>query len=99
MSVIAEVIDEIEELETYMAARLEAIRAKLRSYDASLGKSRKVVYVGPDGRLTEAGVRYCETAFAEGRGPSEIASALGVTVPAIVQRRKRWMQRRTRSAK
>jgi hypothetical protein len=93
MSVLAEVADEIEDLQRYVDARLNAIRARLVAYEASLGKHGKVALIGPDGRLTDAGVRYCESAFAEGRGPSEIAAALGVTVPAIVQRRQRWLLR------
>lgn len=99
MSVLAQVADELEELQTYVDARLSEIRARLVAYDASLGKQGKVAYVGPDGRLTDAGVRYCETAFAEGRGPSEIATALGVTVPAIVQRRQRWLLRKKKGGK
>lgn len=90
MSELSKIADEIEALEEEFSSRLEALRARVLAYDASLGKQAKVRYVGQDGRLTEAGVRYCEKAFEEGRGPSEIAAAIGVTVPAIVMRRQRW---------
>lgn len=93
MSVLDELADDLDELQGYVDARLGVIRARLVAYQASLGKQGNVAYVGSDGRLTDAGVRYCEAAFAEGRGPSEIANALGVTVPAIVQRRQRWLKR------
>lgn len=96
MTVLAEVAEEIEELEAYMATRLAQLRARLRAYDASLGDQGDVEWVGSGGRLTEAGIRYCEEAFAEGRGPTEIAGALGVTVPAIVVRRQRWAEEQER---
>jgi hypothetical protein len=76
--------------------RADALRAQIRSYKASLGKAANVQYVRSDGRLSEAGVRYCNEAFKQGRGPSEIARALGVTVPAIVMRRKQWQAARSR---
>ena len=99
MSVLSQIADEVEQLDNYVAERLAEMRAKLLAYDASLGKQGKVTYVGPDGRLTEAGVRYCEKAFAEGRGPTEIATTLGVTVPAIVMRRQRWLKQRNRGSR
>lgn len=99
MAVLTEVAEEIEELEAYMAHRLGELRAKLRAYEASLGDQGEVEWVGPGGRLTEAGVRYCEKAFADGRGPTEIAGALGVTVPAIVVRRQRWAEEQDKLSK
>jgi hypothetical protein len=89
-------IDDLDRLAEAFAERNDALRAKLRAYRASLGKQGEPVFVGGDGRLTEAGIRYAETAFADGRGPTEIARALGVTVPAMVTRKKKWMESRTK---
>jgi hypothetical protein len=86
----AHVEAQLEELRAYVSARTSEIASRVRAYEASLGGDAKVKYVGYNNRLTAAGVRYCERAFADGRGPSEIARALGVTVPAIVVRRQRW---------
>lgn len=93
----AEALDElVDEFAEEFGRRAEALRAQIRAYKASLGKAGNVQYVKSDGRLTEAGVRYCNEAFKQGRGPTEIARALGVTVPAIVMRRKRWEAGRKR---
>jgi hypothetical protein len=103
MSTLDSLITEADALEALagqfaeqFASRAEALRAQIRAYKASLGKAADVQYVKSDGRLTEAGVRYCNEAFKQGRGPSEIARALGVTVPAIVMRRQRWQAARKR---
>lgn len=96
--VLAE-IDELDSLANTLARRSASLKAKVRAYKASLGRGGAPDYVGEDGRLTEAGVRYCEAAFKDGRGPSEIARALGVTVPAIVMRRKRWIEEQEEKAR
>lgn len=101
MSILAEMIAEAEALRSLgveLEARGAALAAKLRAYKAGQGSLGNSQYVGDNGRLTEAGIRYAEAAFAQGRGPTEIADALGVTVPAIVLRRQNW-QRRQRKAK
>jgi hypothetical protein len=97
MTILSDLIAEAEELEQLGAdlqSRGAALAAKLRAYRAGQGTAANPVYVGDNGRLTEAGIRYAEAAFAQGRGPSEIADVLGVTVPAIVLRRQNWQRAR-----
>lgn len=89
-------IDELDQLANELARRSDRLKAKLRAFKAALGRNGQPVYV-ENGRLTEAGVRYCESAFSQGRGPSDIARTLGVTVPAIVTRRQRWVRRQAGS--
>lgn len=80
--------DETEKL----ASRADHLTGELMTYAAGLGPRAEVALVRPDGRLSEAGVRYCNEAFEQGHGPSQVAKKLGVTVPAIVMRRQRWFE-------
>jgi hypothetical protein len=82
--------DDHEEL----AKRSRELFVNLTAIKAGLGRSADVQFVREDGRLTEAGVRFCNESFELGLGPSEIARKLGVTVSAIVMRRQRWLRAR-----
>ena len=102
MATLDELVQDVEALEALafeFEEGLDALKARLRAYKASLGRLAKDSYIRPDGRLSEAGVRYCNKAFEQGRGPTEIANALGVTVPAIVMRRKNWRAAKRKSGK
>lgn len=85
MQALDRLIDEGEDL----TERVAALVAELKLLKASLSGS-DTSYVRADGRLSEIGIRYCYAAFEEGKGPSEIARHLGVTVPAVISRRKSW---------
>lgn len=84
--------EKIAESQENLAKRSRDLLVNLMGFRAGLGGSGDVQYVREDGRLTEAGVRFCKESFELGLGPSEIARKLGVTVPAIVTRRQRWMR-------
>lgn len=97
-SLIAEAEALAESYES-LAKRSRNLVGDLLALKAGLGTLDEVKYVRPDGRLSEAGVRFCDEAFALGMGPSEVARKLGVTVPAIVMRRQRWRSSGRRSRK
>ncbi len=84
--------EDIAECHEELARRSRNLLVDLMGLKAGLGRSADVEYVREDGRLTEAGVRFCKEAFELGLGPKEIARKLGVTVPAIVMRRQRWVR-------
>jgi DNA-binding NarL/FixJ family response regulator len=72
-----------------LAAEHKALADDLRSFQKLQKKSGKqAVLKYPDGKLTDEGVRALEAGLKAGKSASEIARALGVSVPAVLYRKR-----------
>jgi hypothetical protein len=91
LDVIIEKMAELAETNEKTAAQCREMLVELVGLRARLGASAQQQYIRPDGKLSEAGVRFCDDSFAKALGPSEIANQLGISVPAVVKRRQRWV--------
>ncbi len=84
-------IDELIARAEFLAEEHKRLAADLKTYrrlQKQSGKAPELKYA--DGKLTDEGVRVLEAGFKAGRSPSDIARSLGITVPAVLYRKRTW---------
>lgn len=73
-----------------LAGEAKELARDLRAMKALEKKSGGPALKQEDGKLTEKGVRVLEAALAAEETPSDIARSLGISVPAVLYRKRIW---------